>query len=151
MKVHYCLPTYNQPQLLRRAVEAALASDIELAEVTVVDLSPEHVAFANKLARRGGLENVAFLERDFESIREGELPQLDYICAHGFLSWVSTQKRRAFIDFCARQLKPGGLLFVAYNALPGWAALAPLRPATACERRSPALSCPAVVNSRAPT
>lgn len=54
MKVHYCLPTYNQPQLLRRAVEAALASDIELAEVTVVDLSPEHYA-AGLLA---GLERV---------------------------------------------------------------------------------------------
>lgn len=44
MKVHYCLPTYNQPQMLRRAVEAALASDCDLAEVTVVDLSKDHYA-----------------------------------------------------------------------------------------------------------
>lgn len=44
MKVHFCLPTYNQPQLLRRTVEAALASDIEIATVTVVDLSREHYA-----------------------------------------------------------------------------------------------------------
>ncbi|MBK7366744.1 MAG: glycosyltransferase [Candidatus Eisenbacteria bacterium] len=44
MKVHYCLPTYNQPHMLRRAVEAALASDIPLASVTVVDLSREHYA-----------------------------------------------------------------------------------------------------------
>ena len=44
MSVHYCLPTYNQPQLLRRAVEAALRSDIELAGITVIDLSPSHYA-----------------------------------------------------------------------------------------------------------
>ena len=44
MNVHYCLPTYNQPKLLRRAVEAAMQSDIELAGITVIDLSPEHYA-----------------------------------------------------------------------------------------------------------
>ena len=57
MNVHYCLPTYNQPQLLRRAVEAALRSDIELAGITVIDLSPEHYA-GTVLA---GLEHVTVL------------------------------------------------------------------------------------------
>src|SRR5262249_32605073 len=36
-------------------------------------------------------------------------------------------KRRALVDFAARRLKPGGLLTVSYNALPGWAAVEPLR------------------------
>jgi len=44
MSVHYCLPTYNQPRMLKRAVVAALGSDIELAGITVIDLSPEHYA-----------------------------------------------------------------------------------------------------------
>jgi GT2 family glycosyltransferase len=44
MSVRYCVPTYNQPQMLRRAVEAALRSDVELDGVTVIDLSPEHYA-----------------------------------------------------------------------------------------------------------
>ena len=44
MKIHYCLPTYNQPKMLRRAVEAALGSDVPLAALTVIDLSPEHYA-----------------------------------------------------------------------------------------------------------
>ena len=57
MNVHYCLPTYNQPGLLRRAVESALNSDIELAGVTVVDLSPDHYA-AGILE---GLEGVTVL------------------------------------------------------------------------------------------
>lgn len=57
MKVHYCLPTYNQPQMLRRAVEAALASDIALASVTVVDLSRDHYA-ARELE---GLDGVTLI------------------------------------------------------------------------------------------
>lgn len=57
MKLRYCLPTYNQPHMLRRAVEAALQSDVVLDGVTVVDLSPEHYA-AEVL---NGLEDVTVL------------------------------------------------------------------------------------------
>jgi GT2 family glycosyltransferase len=54
VSVRYCLPTFNQPRMLRRAVEAALQSDIELAGVTVIDLSPEH--YAQEVL--DGLDNV---------------------------------------------------------------------------------------------
>lgn len=57
MNLRLCLPTYNQPVLLRGAVEAALDSDIILDGVTVVDLSPEHYA-AGVLA---GLEGVTVI------------------------------------------------------------------------------------------
>ena len=43
------------------------------------------------------------------------------------MSWVGPPKRKALIDFAAAKLKPGGLLYVSYNALPGWAAVEPLR------------------------
>lgn len=55
MNVHFCLPTYNQPRLLRRAVLAALQSDIALAAVTVIDLSREHYA-ADVLADLPGVD-----------------------------------------------------------------------------------------------
>ncbi len=57
MTLHYCMPTYNQPALLRRAVEAALDSDIILDGVTVVDLSPEH--YAERVL--AGLEGVTVI------------------------------------------------------------------------------------------
>ena len=57
MNLRYCLPTYNQPLMLRRAVEAAQQSDVELDGVTVIDLSPEHYA-EGVLA---GLEGVTVL------------------------------------------------------------------------------------------
>lgn len=92
-----------------------------------IDMGAEHIRFAQSLALKGGLTNVSFLERDFEQILGDDVPSFHYICAHGLLSWVSQAKRKAFIQVCAQKLEPGGLLYVGYNALPGWAALSPLR------------------------
>lgn len=106
---------------------ATLAAANPESRFVGIDVAAEHVTFANGLAMRGGLSNVAFLERDFEQIRGDDVPNFHYICAHGFLSWVSQAKRKAFIEVCAQKLEPGGLLYVGYNALPGWAGLSPLR------------------------
>ncbi|MBX3192332.1 MAG: class I SAM-dependent methyltransferase [Labilithrix sp.] len=92
-----------------------------------VDLSTAHIASAKRLARDGALENVGFLERDFGDLLEEDLGELDYVTAHGVLTWVSPEKRRQLIAFARQKLKPGGLLFVSYNAMPGWASVEPLR------------------------
>ena len=46
---------------------------------------------------------------------------------HGVYAWISEAARTAVFDLLAARLKPGGLLYVSYNAYPGWAAVAPLR------------------------
>ncbi len=93
-----------------------------------VDINREHVAFARAMAQRGGLSNVQLLEDDLEALAHGDaLPELDFVCAHGLLSWISPEKRRAVIALAASRLKPGGLLYVSYNSMPGWAAVQPLR------------------------
>ncbi len=106
---------------------ATLAAACPGGRFVGVDMSAEHTAFAEGLARRGGLSNVRFLERDFESLGREQLPPFQYMTAHGVMSWVSPEKRRALIALAAAKLAPGGLLFVSYNALPGWAAIEPLR------------------------
>ena len=92
-----------------------------------VDLMPDHVASAKKLAKDGALENVGALERDFATLVDDDLGPFDYVVAHGVLSWIGPEKRKALVDFASAKLKPGGLLFVSYNAMPGWAAVEPLR------------------------
>jgi SAM-dependent methyltransferase len=106
---------------------ATLAAAYPRARFVGVDINPEHVASGNELASRGGLGNVRFLERDLEDLKREDLPAFDYICAYGLLSWIAPPKRRALIELAQASLKPGGLLFVSYNALPGWAAVEPLR------------------------
>jgi ubiquinone/menaquinone biosynthesis C-methylase UbiE len=106
---------------------AALAAAFPHARFVGIDLNPEHIATARALARGGELTNVRFLEIDFENLPGDDLPEFDFIGAHGVLSWVGPQKRKAIVDFARAKLKPGGLLHVSYNALPGWAAVEPLR------------------------
>jgi SAM-dependent methyltransferase len=106
---------------------ATLAAANPRARFLGVDMLHTHIAASRDLARRGGLDNVRFIEGDFEDLDGAALPAFDYITAHGLLSWISPAKRRALVTFAGARLKPGGLLFVSYNALPGWAAVEPLR------------------------
>jgi len=105
----------------------ALAAAYPRARFVGVDLSAEHIAFARALAASAGLTNVRLLEGDFEALPPEALPQLDYVCAHGVWTWIAAAKRRALAAFAAAKLKPGGLLHVSYNAMPGWAAIEPMR------------------------
>jgi SAM-dependent methyltransferase len=106
----------------------ALAAAYPRARFIGVDINREHIAFARAMADRGGLDNVRLVEGDLEALAQGDaLPPLDFVCAHGLLSWISPEKRRAAIALAASRLKPGALLYVSYNAMPGWAAVQPLR------------------------
>lgn len=93
------------------------------------DFSPSHVAGARRVARLAQLKNVHFYEHPFsEFVHEPSLPPaFDIIALHGVYSWVSEENRREIIRFIHRKLKPGGLVYVSYNTLPGWASIMPLR------------------------
>lgn len=89
-----------------------------------IDLAADHIAVARETARTGGVRNVTFLEQDFSSAAGGPF---DYIAAHGVFSWVGPEVRAALVDFATRCLRPGGFLYISYNAMPAWAAVVPLR------------------------
>lgn len=105
----------------------ALAAANPRAHFVGVDFNAEHIAHARGLAFEAGMDNVHFYDLDFEALLGEELGPFDFVVAHGVLSWVAPQKRKAVLEFASSRLKPGGLLHVSYNALPGWAALEPLR------------------------
>jgi SAM-dependent methyltransferase len=106
---------------------ATLAAAYPRARFVGIDINPEHIAAARSLASRGALENVRFLERDFEDLAADDLPRFDYVCAHGLLTWIAPEKRASLFTRAAAWLEPGGVLYLGYNALPGWAAVEPLR------------------------
>src|SRR5690606_20470454 len=56
-----------------------------------------------------------------------DLPDFDYIGLHGIWSWISDENRAVIVEFIRRKLKVGGVLYISYNTLPGWAAFAPMR------------------------
>lgn len=97
------------------------------ARFEAVDFLPAHVADARNLAAAAGTANAAFLEDSFAEYAERGGPDLDIVALHGVWTWVSADNRRILTDILRRRLKPGGVVYVSYNCLPGWAAHTPLR------------------------
>jgi SAM-dependent methyltransferase len=97
------------------------------AEVFAADFNPAHIAGAHSLASAAGLNNVVFREADFdELLHDPSLPSFDIICLHGVYSWISAQNRQTIVAFFRKRLKPGGLAYISYDSMPGWAGIAPL-------------------------
>jgi SAM-dependent methyltransferase len=93
------------------------------------DFNPAHVASARQLAEQAQLENMTVLESSFAELAAGkvELPPLDYITMYGIYSWITPANRQFVVEFISRYLKPGGIVYVNYNALPGWTRTLPLQ------------------------
>ncbi|AVD72005.1 class I SAM-dependent methyltransferase [Desulfobulbus oralis] len=108
-----------------------LSVNIHAAASTVqwygTDFMPEQTAFAQKMAAASGV-HVQLCNDSFESFaKRKDLPDFDFIGLHGIWSWISNNNRRVIVDFLKKKLKPGGVLYISYNTLPGWADFLSLR------------------------
>jgi SAM-dependent methyltransferase len=84
-----------------------------------IDAMAPHVEHAASLAAAVGATNATFHTADFGAALQLDLPQFDYITAHGVYSWVDDRAREDLLRFVDARLKPGGRVYVSYNALPG--------------------------------
>jgi len=96
-------------------------------EFHAVDFNYAHIAGARSLAHQAHINNVTFWEASFADLAELELPDFDFITLHGVYTWVGQQNRQRIVDFLRDKLKPGGVVYLSYNSLPGWSSHAPLR------------------------
>ncbi|PWC31364.1 class I SAM-dependent methyltransferase [Azospirillum sp. TSO35-2] len=122
--------TMAEPGCGHGLTTALLAGAHPAARFEATDFNPSHIAGARRLADDAGLTNAVFLEESFadEARRQGApAPMLDVVALHGVWSWVSAANRAILLDTLRRRLKPGGVVFVSYNALPGTLAHMPLR------------------------
>jgi len=92
-----------------------------------VDFNPAHIDWGRRYAADAGIGNVEFLERSFLDLTAQEVPECDFIVLHGVYAWVSPEVRAGIQRIIRERLKPGGLVYVSYNCLPGWAADSPLQ------------------------
>jgi SAM-dependent methyltransferase len=90
-----------------------------------IDAMPAHIDHARRLAAVG-IPNLQLHAVDFATAIDLDLPQFDYIVAHGVYSWVGPEAQRSLREFIDRRLKPGGLVYLSYNAMPGWVRDLPL-------------------------
>lgn len=95
-----------------------------------LDFNAAQISNARRLAAEAGLTNVQFLDQSFEeSVNApiGTFPQFDFITLHGIYSWINPENRDFIARFLGDRLKPGGIVYVSYNCLPGWSTAAPLQ------------------------
>lgn len=95
------------------------------------DFMQEHADNAQGMASAAGLGNVHALNMSFADLdaygAAGNLPAFDLITLHGVWSWINAENREYIQNIIRRHLKPGGVVYVSYNALPGWASFMPAR------------------------
>ena len=91
------------------------------------DFNPQQTAQAQALAHASGSGAKLLNELFAELAARSDLPEFDIIALHGIWSWISDDNRRSIVDIIRRKLRVGGIVYVSYNCLPGWAAAMPLR------------------------
>lgn len=84
-----------------------------------IDAMPIHMDDARRLRRDAEIPNAHFHTANFSAASALDLPAFDYIVSHGVYTWVGPEARRAWLHFIDRHLKPNGLVYVSYNAMPG--------------------------------
>jgi SAM-dependent methyltransferase len=107
-----------------------LAASNPHAEFVGIDFMPEHVAFAERVIQRTQLTNATVMEASFQDIVDNPArlgDPFDFIVMHGVYTWVSPQIRASILELINRHLKPGGIVYVGYNAHPGWTRSQPLQ------------------------
>src|SRR5215469_6103042 len=106
---------------------AILAATHPGGEFYGIDAMPAHIDHARRLAAAAAIPNLQLHAVDFAGAIGLDLPQFDYIVAHGVYSWVGPEAQRQLREFIDCRLKPGGLVYLSYNAMPGWARDLPFR------------------------
>jgi SAM-dependent methyltransferase len=91
------------------------------------DFNPVQAAHAQALAQASGSAATLLNDSFAELASRPDLPEFDIIGLHGIWSWISNENRQTIVDIIRRKLKVGGIVYLSYNCLPGWAAAMPLR------------------------
>jgi SAM-dependent methyltransferase len=89
------------------------------SEFVGIDLSARQIATGQRLVDALGLGNCELQAGDIaRAVVQPE--SFDYVIAHGLYSWVPESVRKTILPLCRSALRPGGIAYVSYNALPGW-------------------------------
>ncbi|MCZ6616556.1 MAG: class I SAM-dependent methyltransferase [Gammaproteobacteria bacterium] len=96
-------------------------------EFHACDFNPENIATGERYAHELSIRNVLFHPVSFLELLERDLRDFDFIVLHGVYSWVGAQARQTILQLIRKLLKPGGLVYVSYNCMPGWTLEVPLR------------------------
>ncbi|TMJ01412.1 MAG: hypothetical protein E6G97_16140 [Alphaproteobacteria bacterium] len=104
------------------------------------EVNADYVAHAQHLVTLAQLENVTLVRTAFEEpAAQNGGRDVDVVAMHGVFSWISKAARDAALAIVGKRLRAGGLFYVSYNCMPGWAPKQAIRGlALAVKQRVPA-------------
>ena len=94
---------------------------------TGTDFNPAQVNFARQLAAHSGAPTFLHDASFQEFLNDDKTPEFQFIGLHGIWSWISDANRQAIVDIIRTKLAVGGVVYISYNTMPGWAGFAPMR------------------------
>ncbi|WP_292938419.1 class I SAM-dependent methyltransferase [Noviherbaspirillum sp.] len=110
-----------------QGLSANLHAAASVTQWSGTDFNPSQAGFAQELASVADSDAKLYDQAFSEFCGRSDLPDFDFIGLHGIWSWISEENRTVIVDFIRRKLKVGGVLYISYNTLPGWAPFAPIR------------------------
>ncbi|KQV58029.1 class I SAM-dependent methyltransferase [Duganella sp. Root336D2] len=78
-------------------------------------------------AAAGSHPHGTFHAADAGTDLDAALPPMDFIVLRGAYSWLDRNQRQQVVALLNRCLKPGGVAYVGYNAMPGCCSILPLQ------------------------
>ena len=94
---------------------------------TGTDFNPSQANFARQLAEQSGVTTYLHDASFQEFLASDQTPEFQFIGLHGIWSWISDTNRQVIVDIIRTKLAVGGVVYMSYNTLPGWAGFAPMR------------------------
>ena len=92
-----------------------------------IDFNPSHISDAEQL-KQAHLGPECYLPgAELRGSADGGPAEVRFHLAAWRVVLDQPDNRRAILDFIYAKLKPGGVVYISYNAQPGWSAAAPLR------------------------
>jgi SAM-dependent methyltransferase len=105
----------------------AFAGDLPEATFVGVDFSTPMIEEARRTAAELGLRNTTFVDADVLEFDDASAGPFDYIAIHGMMSWVPDPVARRMLEICRDRLTPNGMVYISFNANPGYLLPAMLR------------------------
>jgi len=102
----------------------AMAATLPRARFVGIDSSAGEIARGRAVVEALGLPNLDLVVGDAAAALPGEF---DYVIAHGLLSWVPPDTRRAILSRAREALSPNGVVYASYNVNPGFQLRAAVR------------------------
>jgi SAM-dependent methyltransferase len=96
-----------------------MAVDFPDSQFLGIDASARQISDGQAAVDALGLKNVELRPLDIMALPD-DLEPFDYILCHGVFSWVPRAVQDRILQISRRWLAPHGVVYISYNAYPGW-------------------------------